>query len=202
MISPGNRLATMSYSLPVHLLRQYCFCPRIPWYQEVLGLRPIRPLWVQQGENFDTRQPRLFRQRTLLRFGLQTAHREFGVSVASEQLHMHGRVDCVLKTETELFPVEIKLAGRKPDRGHILQLAAYGMLLAATYRKPVRRGFILMGKRGKSWAIEINQQLRREVCRVRDSILLVLEEARMPDSSASIAQCGQCEYLNWCNDRE
>jgi len=191
----------MSYSLPVHLLRQHRFCPRIPWFQEVLEFRPPRPEWVRQGEKFDQQQQRLFSHRTMKRFALDQAERIFHDPVSSDTLLMHGIVDCTLLTANAVYPVEIKLAGKRPRKGHTFQLAAYGMLLEEKYSKPVPRGFILMNQRGTTWPIEITQEIQNQVCQVRDIILEQLQNSGMPESSANHAQCIQCEYLNYCNDR-
>jgi CRISPR-associated exonuclease Cas4 len=53
----------MSYSLPISLIRQYCFCPRIPYFQELLKLNPKRPQWVKQGEKLHQQQQKVFKHR-------------------------------------------------------------------------------------------------------------------------------------------
>jgi len=192
----------MSFSLPIHLLRQHLFCPRVPWFQELLEFKPPQPAWVRQGVVFHQRQPSVFRHRTLKRFGLEQAHRDFHVPVQSGQWRMHGIVDCVLETDTAVHAVEIKLAGRKPGRGHILQVGAYGLLVAEKYKKTSRRAFVVTEEKGKTWPVEITEQLVGDIIRTRDVILGNLARSRLPDSPASHAQCTQCEYLNYCNDRE
>jgi len=192
----------MCFSLPVHLLRQHLFCPRIPWFQELLDYRPPQPQWVRQGVDFHQRQAAVFRHRTLKRFGLEEASKRFHVPVQSDRWAMHGMVDCVLETETAVYAVEIKLSGSKPRKGHILQVTAYGLLLADTQAKPCRRAFVVTEEKGKTWPVEITELRIAEVTATRDAIMKNLEGSRMPDSAASNAQCTQCEYLNYCNDRE
>ncbi len=192
----------MSFSLPVHLLRQHLFCPRVPWFQELLNYKPPQPQWVRQGLDFHQRQASVFRHRTLKRFGLEQASKRFHVPVQSDKWKMHGIVDCVLETETAVYAVEIKLAGRKPGKGHILQVAAYGLLLPETLGKPCQRAFVVIEEKGKTWPVEMTRQRIAEIVRIRDEISKNLERARMPDSAATNAQCTQCEYLNYCNDRE
>ena len=191
----------MSFSLPVHLLRQHLFCPRVPWFQELLNFRPPQNQWVRQGVEFHDRQKEVFRHRTLKRFGLQAARRYFHYPVRSERWCLHGVVDCVLETEDEAFAVEIKLAGRAPSRGSILQVAAYGMLLPEAMGKPCRRAFVVLQRQGKTWPVVIDTKRIEAVLRIRDEIIANLQAALFPDSPASDAQCCQCEYLNYCNDR-
>ena len=194
-------MSSNSYSLPVHLLRQHLFCPRIPWYQEVMGLRPARPQWVRQGEAFHQQQKEIFRHRSLKRFGLEHAEKQFNVPVASATWQMHGVVDMVLETPRESHAVEIKLSGHKPTRGHFLQLAAYAILLGEKTKKPAEKGFVLMHNRGKTYPVLVDKRLREEVARLRDAILVNLMQNGLPDSPATPAQCTQCEFLNHCNDR-
>ncbi len=191
----------MSFSLPVHLLRQHLFCPRVPWFQELLDFKPPQPAWVQQGVAFHTRQKAVFRHRTLKRFGLEQAEKTFHLPVHSERWGMHGIVDCVLETDAEAFAVEIKLAGGKPARGHLAQVTAYGLLLRDVLGKTSSTAFVVTGKTGKTWPVPLTDQRIEEVIRLRDEICRNLERARFPDSSAGEAQCTQCEYLNYCNDR-
>ena len=191
----------MSFSLPVHLLRQHLFCPRVPWFQELLNFRPPQNQWVRQGMEFHERQREIFRHRTLKRFGLHAAQRHFHYPVRSKHKRLHGVVDCVLETENEVFAVEIKLAGRSPSRGTILQVAAYAMLLPEAMGKPCRKAFVVLQRRGKTWPVTIDTERINEVEQVRDQILANLHAARFPDSSATETQCCQCEYLNYCNDR-
>lgn len=39
-------------SLPVSYIRQFCFCPRIPFLSVFLEIKPPPPLWVQDGVDF------------------------------------------------------------------------------------------------------------------------------------------------------
>lgn len=191
----------MFYSIPVHLIRQYCFCERIPYYQELLKLNPARPYWVKQGEKLHKNQKRLFKGRTLKRFGLEEAAQEFEVKVSDEILQLHGLVDSVLTTKEEIYPIEFKLSGSKPVKGQILQLTAYGMLLEKQFNVDCKKGFILFEQKGKTITINFTEKHKQNVLKIRNEILQSLSGSLMPHSSASSAQCTQCEYLNYCNDR-
>ena len=191
----------MFYSLPIHLLRQHCFCERIPNFQELLKLKPPRPQWVKQGEQLHQKQQKVFQNRTLKRFGLEKAEQEFEVTVTSQYLQLHGIVDSILITEEQVYPIEFKLAGKKPTKGQLLQLTAYGMLLEKEYKRPCKTGFILYEEKGKTYTVNFTEDDKNQVLKVRDKIIKGLGTALMPNSSASASQCTQCEYLNYCNDR-
>lgn len=191
----------MSYSLPISLLRQYCFCPRIPYFQELLKLNPPRPEWVKQGEDLHQQQEKIFKHRTLKRFDLEKAKQKFNLFVSSDNFSLHGLVDSVLINTEQIYPIEFKLGGKKPTKGQILQLTAYGMLLVEKYRLPCEKGFILYENKGKTHTIQFTSERQNQVINTRDKILNDLEKSYLPDSPATPAQCTQCEYLNHCNDR-
>lgn len=47
------------FNLPVSMLRQHCFCPRIPFFQLMRGIQPVGPMWLQQGLNHHVREEML-----------------------------------------------------------------------------------------------------------------------------------------------
>ena len=190
-----------SYSLPISLIRQYLFCPRIPYYQEIMRLNPARPIWVKQGNEYHQQQQRLFKDRTLKRFGLNTAKLSFNVEVNHEELGIHGIADCFIETPDKIYPVEFKLYGNKPTKSQIYQTIAYGLALAHTLQKPFDTAFILFEKKGKTHKIDVNNKLKQKVINQIDKIQNMLKDGNKPDSSASQQQCTQCEFVNYCNDR-
>lgn len=192
----------MSYSLPISLLRQHCFCPRIPYFQELLKLNPSRPEWVKQGQALHAKQPQVFKHRALKRFGLEDAEQRFEVFVESESLQLHGIVDCLLIGKSHIYPVEIKLAGSKPTKGQIVQLTAYAIVVRRQFDLICDQGFILLGEKGKTYPVTIDAPAEKKVVEIRDKIFNDLEKSCLPDSPATPAQCTQCEYLNHCNDRD
>ncbi len=191
----------MSFSLPVNLIRQHLFCPRIPYFQELLQLRTKKPIWVGQGEGLHRNQERKFKYRTLERFHLENAEQQFNIKIGSTELALHGVLDSLLLSGTNVYPIEFKLAGRKPTIGHILQLTAYAMLAEYQFERPSTKGFVLYGEQGKTHPVVINDDRKKQVEFVRDAVRKNLEGGVLPDSSATSIQCGQCEFLNFCNDR-
>lgn len=191
------------YSLPVHLLRQMLFCPRIPWFMEVVGLRPAEPFWVMDGNEFHLRQAMLARSRTLQGMGLDKAGKLYNVHVHSESLCLHGIIDLLLVTESECIPVELK--SQKPPNimPVVVQLAAYGLLAEEVTGKPCRRGILLYGPRIKTRLVAMDDSVRQLVVEMSCKLHhLIGNSPTIPDTSATVAQCTQCEYVNFCNDRE
>lgn len=192
-----------SQSLPASLIRQHVFCPRIPFYNEVLSINPGDRPWQSQGVSYHKRQEMLMRRRRLERFGLSEATLKINISLYSEKKSLHGICDALLINEGQVVPLEFKLSSSfQPRRGHILQLAAYGVLAEEQLGKPCEQMFILYGDKGKMHRVKLDEALRSNLMRTVDTMRENLRKPLLPASSATNAQCGQCEYLNFCADRE
>ena len=190
----------MSYSIPVNLIRQWCYCPRVVYYQEMLNIAIERPRWVEQGEHFHQREQKLWQRRNLIRFGLDKGKRYYQLHLQDKNMNIHGIVDMAIETDRYLYPVEFKMSDQCKSRGAILQLVAYGMLLEKHFAKPVTHGF-LVGNGKVLYTIEITDEKREAVSQTVKSIAHMIELGMKPDSTASTAQCCNCEYVNYCNDR-
>lgn len=189
-------------SIPASLIRQHVFCPRIPFYNEVLAINPGNRPWQQQGVEYHQRQAMLVKRRRLHRFGLDKAEIKNNLPLRSLKLGIHGICDALCITGQEICPLEFKLhQTRAPQRGHILQLGAYALMAEEQFRLPCKRMFILYGGRGQTAAIAFNDKIRVSVLRNITEIKNNLYKPLLPASSATVAQCGQCEYLNFCADR-
>ena len=190
-----------AYSIPVNLLRQWCFCPRIVYYRELLGMTALEPLWSQQGTQHHKRETELFKRRSnLSRFNLTEGDKHYNINLKEESLKMHGICDLAIETSTNIFAVEYKL-GRKVSLGHIMQLLGYTLLAEKFFQKKATHGFILTGD-NRVHTVKIDTFKRRQLKQTIDKIIKMLINGSKPYSSASEYQCGQCEYINCCNDRE
>src|SRR5690625_3753846 len=151
----------VSMSLPASLIRQHVFCPRIPFYNEVLSINPGDRPWQSQGVSYHKRQEMLVRRRRLERFGLSEATLKTNISLYSEKKSLHGICDALLINEEQVVPLEFKLSSSfQPRRGHILQLAAYGVLAEEQFGKPCVQMFILYGDKGKMHRVKLDEALR------------------------------------------
>lgn len=189
-------------SLPASLLRQHAFCPRIPYYNEVMQLNPGDRLWQQQGVDLHQRQVMLDRRRGLSRYGVGEVIHHHNLALKSEALALHGICDALLESATKVYPVEFKMRAPRITRGMLLQLAAYGMMAEEQYGKAADIGFILVGDRGETKRCYLDAKAKEQVLLAIEQIGDHLSSPLLPASSASAYQCGQCEYLNFCADRE
>lgn len=188
-------------ALPASMLRQWCFCPRIIWYTQVLHLEVAYPPWVEQGGSYHQAQELLSRRRAMHYYGLDNVIRHESPMLKSEFIGVYGRPDLMLESTDEVCPVEFKSRMVHPTRGQILQLIAYGLLAEEAYGKPCHRAFFAAGKRIRIRMIQIDDGLRTKTKQAIQAIQKICNETLIPDSPADHARCCQCEYLNHCNDR-
>ena len=187
-------------NIPVNLIRQWCYCPRVVYYMELSKVAFHRPIWVQQGEKFHESEKQLWKRRNLSRFSLEKGKIYHNLTMKSEELGLHGIVDMAIETDTAVYPVEFKISANSKKRGDQLQLSAYAMLLEQHFSKPSVVGF-LAGTGKVLHTININEKNRQAVIDTVKKIRQMLKRGLKPESSASLAQCCVCEYINFCNDR-
>ncbi len=190
----------MSSSIPVNLIRQWCYCPRVVYYMELTNVDFHRPSWVQQGQDFHQLEAKLWNRRSLSRFELKEGKIYHNLVLENKALLLHGIVDMAIETNNAVYAVEFKITVNNKKRGDQLQLVAYSMLLEKHFNKPSPVGF-LIGKGKALYEIKTSMERRDDVLRIRDNIQKTLTCGRKPETSATILQCCNCEYINFCNDR-
>lgn len=196
------KLSTMNtYKIPIHLIRQYLFCPRVVYYLEVLNIPKQTPLWVSEGEEFHKSISKLLKRRTLSKFGVKSALFEENVSLAYKDYRFYGICDGLIFTDVNIIPIEMKLHGTKPTYSQKMQLVAYGILAEKIYEKEFNIGFILYEKRSKNIPLNIIEDDKRNLLKIVDDIIFLIEKGLLPNSSADEKKCLQCEFENYCNDR-
>ena len=190
----------MLSSVPVSLIRQWCYCPRVVYYMELTDISVTQPIWVKQGEDFHQLEEKLWHRRNLSRFRLAEGRTHYNLIVQDNTLGLHGVVDMVVETDEAVYAVEFKLSASSKKRGDVLQLTAYAMLLEKYFAKPSSVGF-LVGRGKVLHTIAMDAAGRQEVATVADEIRQMLRRGLKPESSATEVQCCTCEYVNFCNDR-
>ena len=190
----------MLSSVPVNLIRQWCYCPRIVYYMELTDISFHHPAWVGQGEDFHRQEKKLWSRRNLSRFNLKDGKIFHDLEMHDSELGLHGIVDMAIETDEAAYAVEFKLSASNRKRGDQLQLVAYAMLLEKHFAKPSLVGF-LAGKGKVLHTVYIDPGKCQSVMEVANQIRRMLQRGLKPESSATVAQCCACEYVNLCNDR-
>ena len=193
----------MFCDLPIYLLRQYVFCPRIPFFILMREQRYVKPLWVQQGEYSHVRELFLSKRRSLDHFGIKGRFDWISnYSLSSRQLQLYGICDAVIQNRTnkEMFPIEIKHTIYLGKNAKI-QLCAYMLVLSEMHQQEISKGFLVSSITRKVIPVQVTTEDKNRVLYIRNQIIQDCIRGRLPATSASEAQCSQCEYLNFCADR-
>tara|TARA_B100000745_G_scaffold275473_1_gene204945 strand:- start:1147 stop:1725 length:579 start_codon:yes stop_codon:yes gene_type:complete len=188
-------------AIPINAIRQFCFCPRIYYFEWVVGVRVRRPKWTEQGQSYHDKQARLSRSRTLRRYGGGSGRMVFEQPVRCVSHGFHGNFDAALIEEKRISIIEFKLSCDRIYRGQKQQLAAYAMAASETYERYSEKAFILHGSKGDTKDIVITQQLKDATLLTVEAMRKVWQDQIMPNTSATEHQCAQCEFINYCNDR-
>ncbi len=194
-------MSTILFDIPVHLVKEYLVCPRIPFFLEVQKKKSVLPLWIIQGSYHHQEQEKLMNKRTLRRFDIEDTEVLYKVPLRSDSMHMHGIVDMLLIGEEYVYPVEFKLHGNRPTYFQIMQLVAYALLAEETYNKTCKTAFVMFEAKGKTFPVSIDEKKRQGL----QKVLHDLRESftgTLPDSSVPLTHCIQCRFLTFCNDRE
>jgi CRISPR-associated exonuclease Cas4 len=187
--------------IPVNLIRQYKFCPRIVYYNLLTNIKPIYPRQVKLGEEYHTLQDEMLRSRKFKKLNIDYIETLHNCYMYSTTLDICGKVDLAFITKEEIIPCEFKDIESKPSYSHILQLVGYGILLKREYKKEFRQAFIIYSNNIKFHRVNITSKHEKDFFNVIKSIKGIVSDEILPNSSADQNKCSQCEYLNYCDDR-
>lgn len=194
--------------LEVTDLKQYVYCPRIPFYRYCLPA--IRPVTYGMRAGIESHREEQLREerRSLRAYGLARGERVFDLRFRSEQLGLVGRLDMAIRLAAaegdtaapEAIVVDYKLTDGKAGPHFQLQLAAYALLLEEAWALPVRRAFLYSIPLRRAEEIPITPALRRKVPHAVQAVRAMVFEERLPAPPSNRARCVTCEFRRFCND--
>ena len=197
-------------SFPISLLRQYVFCNRIPYLVECRGVQVRKPEWAIRGIiNHNDESQKMERRTFRSVFDREPLNLHFDVELYSLNYELHGKADTIFEFEDEIVIGEIKrnLPFEKSaiSKGWLLQGYAYGLLAEEMFGKPFN-GLLFISYSGRKdkeryQLLKVTQEHKRWVLDEIALFVNMLKGATLPESSAQMPRCAQCEYLNFCNDR-
>jgi len=181
-------------------LKQFVYCPRIPFYQHVMGFHGKPTFKMREGKTAQAAIEALERRRRFREYGLSEGTRHFGVSLYSHSLEISGKLDLLIETPDACYPVDFKYTTGRPHRNHLFQLAGYSLMIAEHFSKPVPAGFIFIVTDDITFRFPMTESLLTEA----RSALLTMHEMigreLFPDPTPARARCDDCEYRNFCAD--
>jgi CRISPR-associated exonuclease Cas4 len=113
-----------------------------------------------------------------------------------------GKPDYLVQQGREIIPVEVKSAqapGGGPRRSHVLQLAAYCLLIEETYRQRPKYGIVKYADR--MFAVDYTDALRNELLAVIDAMRDDIAQGTAHRSHDEATRCVHCGYRHACPER-
>ncbi len=186
--------------LPVTALKNWLYCPRSVYYQQVLGLRPPSTAKMREGKAAQEILERLETRRTLARYGMADCEREFHVQLSSERLGLSGCPDLLLVACDTVSVVEFKLTGVEPDETHWVQLAAYAALVEDQRDKTVDQVILYRIPDEVVFAKRFHDGWRTRLKQLLDEVRRCVQFGRIPEPPCVSRRCTDCDYANFCAD--
>lgn len=119
----------------------------------------------------------------------------------SRRYGLSGRPDYLVEVKGATIPVEVK-SGRRPAvlyRSHLLQLAAYCLLVEETRGQPPPYG--LLRYSDDTVRVDYTPRLRAELLAALEEIRRARMSGDVPRSHEEPARCRHCGYRHLCDQR-
>ena len=155
---------------------------------------------MERGKEIEIKLDALEARRTLRRYRLGEGERRFHVWLNSPALGLSGKLDLLIVTPEACYPVDFKYTRDRPRRNHIMQLAAYALLVEDAIRVPVPMAFVYLTPSDQLVRINVTARLKGLVLARLASIRQMVEEAILPEPTPVRARCQECEFRNYCGD--
>ena len=120
----------------------------------------------------------------------------------SSAYRIAGKPDYLVKDGRAVVPVEVKSSRAPPGgprAGHIMQLAAYCLLVEETHGRRPPYGIIQYAD--ETFSIEHTDQLRSSLLDVLDEMRLAASANEAHRSHADPRRCAGCGYRHACDER-
>lgn len=200
-------------------LRQYIYCPRIPFLRHVRKIKPNSTASMRRGTKFhqDIVRKRRKLQKWLLindkhKFNRIPPQYYFNLYFESPTLHLLAYLDVVEKNPNtdELYPVEIKTTSNFPisrDKiieHHLIQLTVQSLLLEEHFKTFISRAKIiyvsneLNHTHSLSLWQEISIDMKETVLKTVADMHREISSEILPRPTKIKNRCKVCEYWTIC----
>jgi CRISPR-associated exonuclease Cas4 len=188
------------FELTVTDLKQWVYCPRIPYYHHVMPVEIARTYKMQRGRDVEAAVEAMEKRRGFRRYGLERGERRFGVWLHSPALELSGKLDLLIVTADACYPVDFKDTDGGVRDNHRIQLAAYSLLVEENLTRPVPIAFVYLVPSRQLVTVPVGAKEREEVTRAIAEMRRVIEQENMPGPTPVRARCVACEFRNYCAD--
>ncbi len=120
----------------------------------------------------------------------------------SRSFALSGKPDYIVRGRNgRLIPVEIKSGrARKPHRGHILQLAAYCLLVEENFSLEVPYGILVYSDKVQH-RIDFDEDLRSDLLRTLEEMRSALGNSSPERGHSQRQKCLSCSFSRICNSK-
>ena len=117
----------------------------------------------------------------------------------NSSLGLAGKPDYLLRQAGTIIPVEVKStrAPELPYEAHVMQLAAYCLLVEKVYRMPVPRGMIRYPRR--TFAVEFTLELKDKVRELINEMHTLETRGSLARDHDEVSRCRACGYWESCD---
>jgi CRISPR-associated exonuclease Cas4 len=186
--------------LTVTDLKQWTYCPRIPYYHHVMPVEFARTYKMERGRDVEAAVQALEKRRGFRRYGLEHGERRFGAWLHSASLQLAGKLDLLIVTAAAAFPVDFKDTNGGVRYNHRIQLAAYAMIVEETLALEVPVTFVYLVPSRQLAAVPVGEKERDAVMHALAAMRRMIQDQDMPGPTPVRARCTACEFRNYCAD--
>ncbi len=190
-----RKVLVLKYSdsyISVGELKEYAYCPVIPWIHKYLGFYTEPTESMSVAKDFMDSN---FKEKVAEELKLPKPWR-FEVPLKSKELGLRGTID-ILAGKRRYIVVEVKYYKRKRSRiRHFkLQLLAYALLVSKTLGS-VKEAILYNG--GDVIKVPVTQDVLDEVVRQISRLKRILKSEEPPKANQNPSKCLYCWYRHVC----
>ena len=181
-------------------VKQWSYCRRIVYFAHIMQNCGRATFKMQEARRAEDIIEKLEVRRTLAKYRLEGARRQFGFWLRDYELGLAGKADLLLQGQDQIAIVDFKLTASEPGENHWAQLAAYLVMAERAFGLPAERGFVYRIPDGRLYEYVVDEKDRKQFRQSMREMKKMCEEQIMPEATNVRQRCKECEYQNYCAD--
>lgn len=189
--------ASIDEYIRINEIKNYIYCPRIPFYTLCLSLDRETALSKIGIENEDITKKRMKRRKHAAH-AVHNGTRHLDVPVTHHDLRLVGRVDELIMTDDGVYVIDYKDTDR--DYGYWrVQMTAYKLCLTAAGHK-VLDCYIYSIPDQTYHSLKLAKRDESRLKTILASLQRMIETEIIPAPTRHHRKCVTCQYERFCND--
>ena len=175
-----------SFEFPASLIKLYLYCPRIPYFVLIFGIKERTTELMRAGRDYHVKK-----LRKLKREGW-----EVNVFLRSEKYGIYGYIDALKKDENGYVVMEVKDTEyrKRLVKTHLYQAAAYALMVE---EKLGRVWKVVIVYRDKEVEFPFTSGIKRYCISIINKIRRICETGLVSPPN-SFSRCKNCGYFKFC----